>query len=126
MLRTLSLLSFLLSTLHGSNAQNTSTLPDVLDAETIASLGNNSLFTRWRPISHFSAPAGWMNVRSRTDSTGFGIYVDDGNNTHTEVPEFISWVGTANVFPERPLNSSSQLVFDTAEQTNNYTWWPGR
>ncbi|KAL5422263.1 hypothetical protein PMIN04_004889 [Paraphaeosphaeria minitans] len=71
----------------------------------------------------------WLTTRiypGRTDSTGFGIYVDDGNNTHTEVPEFISWVGTANVFPERPLNSSSQLVFDTAEQTNNYTWWPGR
>ena len=24
-------------------------------------MGNNSLFTRWRPYSHFNAPAGWMN-----------------------------------------------------------------
>lgn len=62
MLRTVPLLSLLLSIIHGSNAQNASALPNVLDADTIASLGNNSLFTRWRPVSHFSAPAGWMNV----------------------------------------------------------------
>ncbi|KAF2444095.1 glycoside hydrolase family 32 protein [Karstenula rhodostoma CBS 690.94] len=70
----------------------------------------------------------WLTTRiypGRTDSTGFGIYVGEGNNTHAEVPEFISWVGTANVFPERPLDSSSQLVFDTAEQTNNSVWWSG-
>jgi len=24
-------------------------------------MGNNSLFTRWRPHSHFIAPAGWQN-----------------------------------------------------------------
>lgn len=33
-----------------------------LTAETIEKMGNNSLFTRWRPSSHFLAPAGWMNV----------------------------------------------------------------
>ena len=37
-----------------------------LDASTIESMGNNSLFTRWRPRSHFIAPAGWMNVRINT------------------------------------------------------------
>ncbi|KAL1601817.1 hypothetical protein SLS60_006732 [Paraconiothyrium brasiliense] len=71
----------------------------------------------------------WLTTRiypGRTDSTGFGIYVGDGNDTHVEVPEFVSWVGMADVFPNRPLNSSSRLVFDTAEQTNNYTWWSGR
>lgn len=33
-----------------------------LTADTIEKMGNNSLFTRWRPYSHFLAPAGWMNV----------------------------------------------------------------
>lgn len=34
-----------------------------LTVEMIEKMGNNSLFTRWRPYSHFLAPAGWMNVR---------------------------------------------------------------
>ncbi|KAF1973602.1 Arabinanase/levansucrase/invertase [Bimuria novae-zelandiae CBS 107.79] len=71
----------------------------------------------------------WLTTRiypGRTDSTGFGVYVSDDDKAHVTVPEFKSWVGTANVFPERPLNSTSQLVFDSAEQTNNYTWWSGR
>jgi beta-fructofuranosidase len=33
-----------------------------LTSETIEKMGNNSLFDRWRPTSHFLAPAGWMNV----------------------------------------------------------------
>lgn len=33
-----------------------------LTADMIENMGNNSLFTRWRPFSHFLAPAGWMNV----------------------------------------------------------------
>lgn len=33
-----------------------------LTADMIENMGNNSLFTRWRPSSHFLAPAGWMNV----------------------------------------------------------------
>lgn len=33
-----------------------------LTEEMVEKMGNNSLFTRWRPYSHFSAPAGWMNV----------------------------------------------------------------
>ncbi|KAK5160813.1 hypothetical protein LTR04_004547 [Oleoguttula sp. CCFEE 6159] len=32
-----------------------------LNADMVESMGNNSLFTRWRPTSHFIAPAGWMN-----------------------------------------------------------------
>ena len=55
----LSALSLWLSV--AARAQNVS-LPQNLDAETIESLGNNSLFLRWRPTSHVSAPAGWMNV----------------------------------------------------------------
>lgn len=30
-----------------------------------------------------------------------------------------------NVWHERPFNSSSQLVFDTPEQSGNYTYWSG-
>jgi hypothetical protein len=33
----------------------------VLTENEVSSMGNNSLFTRWRPYSHFNAPAGWMN-----------------------------------------------------------------
>ena len=33
-----------------------------LTVDMIEKMGNNSLFTRWRPSSHFLAPAGWMNV----------------------------------------------------------------
>lgn len=33
-----------------------------LTEEMVEKMGNNSLFTRWRPYSHFLAPAGWMNV----------------------------------------------------------------
>jgi beta-fructofuranosidase len=39
---------------------------EALTADGIETMGNNSLFTlaRWRPSSHFLAPAGWMNVRN--------------------------------------------------------------
>lgn len=33
-----------------------------LTGEMIEKMGNNTLFTRWRPYSHFLAPSGWMNV----------------------------------------------------------------
>lgn len=32
---------------------------DILELE---SLGNNTLFEKWRPQFHFLAPAGWINV----------------------------------------------------------------
>jgi beta-fructofuranosidase len=68
----------------------------------------------------------WLTTRiypSRLDSTGFGVYVADGASV--EVSDLEVWTGLAHIFPERPVNSSSQLVFDTPEQTNNYTWWTG-
>ena len=34
---------------------------NMITSEDIESAGNNTLFTRWRPHSHFMAPAGWMN-----------------------------------------------------------------
>ncbi|KAF2798252.1 glycoside hydrolase family 32 protein [Melanomma pulvis-pyrius CBS 109.77] len=68
----------------------------------------------------------WLTTRiypSRTDSTGFGIYVGEGASV--EVSDIAVWTGLSNIFPDRPINSSSALVFDTPEQTNNYTWWSG-
>lgn len=61
---------------------------------------------------------------SQTCSTGYGVYVGEG--ARAVVKTFEAWVGLLNVWPERPLNSSSELVFDSVEQTNNYTWWDGR
>jgi len=36
-------------------------LGQTLTTSMIESMGNNTLFTRWRPQNHFIAPAGWMN-----------------------------------------------------------------
>jgi beta-fructofuranosidase len=67
MIRSRHILSVLLGSLPFAIAQNNSQpagppLPDVLTADYIATLGNNSLFLRWRPTYHFISPAGWMNV----------------------------------------------------------------
>lgn len=45
---------------QGQNGSNDSSQA-TLTANMIESMGNNSLFTRWRPQYHFLAPAGWMN-----------------------------------------------------------------
>lgn len=60
---------------------------------------------------------------SQSCSTGYGIYVGDGAKANFSNLE--AWVGLLNVWPERPLNSSSELYFDTVEQSNNYTRWDG-
>jgi beta-fructofuranosidase len=60
---------------------------------------------------------------ARTDSTDFGIWV--GDNSSVQVSNLRTWEITQNVFPERPVNSSSELVFDTPEETNDYVWWTG-
>ena len=60
---------------------------------------------------------------SMQSSTGFGVYV--GNGASATFESINVWANLANVFPERPLNSSSALVFDTIAETNNRTWWTG-
>lgn len=60
---------------------------------------------------------------SKTASTGMGVYV--GNGASATFESVNMWAELANAFPERPLNSSSQLVHDTISQTNNGTWWAG-
>ena len=60
---------------------------------------------------------------SMTCSTGYGVYVASGSKaTFSSVK---SWENLLHIWTERPLNSSSQLVFDTSAETNNYTWWSG-
>lgn len=60
---------------------------------------------------------------SMESSTGFGVYVAPGSSAVVESVNY--WGDLYNVWPERPLNSSSQLVYDTPEQTDNYVWWTG-
>lgn len=60
---------------------------------------------------------------SMESSTGVGLYVAPGSSVTVESVDM--WADLYNVFPGRPVNSSSILVFDTSEQTNNYTWWSG-
>lgn len=60
---------------------------------------------------------------SKECSVGFGKYVAPGQTA--VFSSFEAWIGLANVWPQRPVNSSTQLVYDTAAQTNNYTWWQG-
>lgn len=60
---------------------------------------------------------------SREDSTSIALFSADGVDvTYGDIE---IWDGLLNVWPDRPLNSSSLLVFDTPAETNNYTWWPG-
>lgn len=60
---------------------------------------------------------------SKSCSTGYGVYVGKGSTAEFDIVH--AWVGTDNAWPQRPVNSSSQLVWDTVEETNNRTWWAG-
>ena len=56
-------------------------------------------------------------------STGYGVYVADGATATFESVK--AWENLMHIWADRPLNSSSPLVFDTVAETNNYTWWTG-
>lgn len=60
---------------------------------------------------------------SRDDSHGFALYSAPG--AHVQYSDIEIWDGLLNVWPQRPLNSSSLLIYDTPAETNNYTWWEG-
>lgn len=69
----------------GGLAQN------IMTASLIETMGNNSLFTRWRPTSHFIAPAGWMNDPCA------GFYDPTRDVYHLSYqfhPEHINWGNT--------------------------------
>ncbi|RPB07548.1 Arabinanase/levansucrase/invertase [Morchella conica CCBAS932] len=61
---------------------------------------------------------------ARVDSTGLGMWTGEGQGEVTFSKVKI-WTGLKNAFPERPANSSNALVWDSPEETGNYTWWPG-
>ncbi|KAH8727231.1 glycosyl hydrolase-like proteins family 32 superfamily [Phaeosphaeriaceae sp. PMI808] len=69
----------------------------------------------------------WLTTRiypARLDSTGFGVWV--GKNSSVKASGMTTWnLDKANAWPSRPRNSSSELIYDTPAQTNNYKWWPG-
>lgn len=60
---------------------------------------------------------------SREDSNRISFF--SGEGVDVEYSRFEVWDGLLNVWPDRPQNSSSPLVFDTAAETGNYTWWTG-
>lgn len=60
---------------------------------------------------------------SREDSTGVALYAAPG--AKVEYSDVEIWDGLLNVWPGRPENSSSLLVFDTAAETGDYVWWSG-
>lgn len=60
---------------------------------------------------------------SREDSTGISLF--KGDDAEVTYSSFEIWDGLLNVWPHRPANSSSLLVWDTAAATGNYIWWTG-
>lgn len=56
-------------------------------------------------------------------STGYGVYVEPG--TTATFDTVYAWENLLHVWPQRPMNSSSELVFDTPKETNDYVWWSG-
>jgi beta-fructofuranosidase len=61
---------------------------------------------------------------SRIESSGVGLYAAPGVQV-TYQGDVRIWDGLVEVWPERPRNSSTRLVFDTPAQSGNYTWWTG-
>jgi beta-fructofuranosidase len=48
------------------------------------------------------------------------------DNATVSVSDMKMWnMESVNVWPERPRNSSSALLYDSPEETNNYVWWTG-
>ena len=60
---------------------------------------------------------------SRDDALGVEQYVVNG--TRVDFANVQIWTEMMNVWPQRPLNSSSHLVWDNPEETDNGVWWSG-
>lgn len=60
---------------------------------------------------------------SRDDSLNVYAYV--ASNSSAKFEEIKVWSGLGGVWPERPQNSSSTLVWDGPALTNNGTYWDG-
>ncbi|KAH9834271.1 Glycosyl hydrolase 32 family [Teratosphaeria destructans] len=64
---------------------------------------------------------------SQRCSTGLGVYVEDGGSGGGSVvfEALEVWKGSVDVWPLRPEDSSSALVWDGEEETDGYVWWAG-
>lgn len=58
---------------------------------------------------------------ARTDSDGVGMWGGGG----AVFRKVTVWAGLGNAWMGRPENSSTELVFDSAVESGDYTWWPG-
>lgn len=61
---------------------------------------------------------------SRSDSSGLGLFAAQGVEVEYEGDVQV-WSGLKYVWPDRPRNSSSHLVYDSDAQSGNRTWWTG-
>lgn len=102
---------YTIQTAEGSTAKEAITMDVFLDGSLLEVYVNDrfALATRIYP--------------SMTCSTGYGVYVEEG--AEAKFSSLEAWVGLKHVWTDRPLDSSSPLLFDTVAETNNYTWWPG-
>jgi len=60
---------------------------------------------------------------SKDSASRMGLYVGDGSEA--VFSDVKVWTDLRNVWPDRPRDSSSHLVFDTPAETGNYSWWAG-
>ncbi|KAA8898955.1 sucrose-6-phosphate hydrolase [Sphaerosporella brunnea] len=60
---------------------------------------------------------------SKQDATKMALYVEDGAEAKFE--DVTVYANFKNVFPGRPKNSSSPLVWDSPEVSGNGTYWAG-
>ncbi|BFZ63199.1 hypothetical protein YB2330_004319 [Saitoella coloradoensis] len=109
---------FLLDTYKTSNAttmeveRESLKLDIFVDNSVLEVFGNNRV-----AISSRIYPA-------RIDSTGVGWWVGSGEGNVT-LKNVTVWDGLKNAFPERPANSSTHLVWDSAEVTHDGLYWAG-
>ena len=59
---------------------------------------------------------------SKSDSTGMEWFAQGGA---INIQQLSVKTNLSRAWPARPADTSTTLVFDTAAQTNNYTWWSG-
>ncbi|KAJ5684425.1 uncharacterized protein N7477_000770 [Penicillium maclennaniae] len=60
---------------------------------------------------------------SREDSVEVSLFSAPG--VEVEYSKIEVWDGLLKAWPDRLVNTSSLLVFDTPAETGNYTWWTG-
>ncbi|EFQ36168.1 hypothetical protein CGRA01v4_06130 [Colletotrichum graminicola] len=88
-------------------------IPAIITPKYIATAGNSSLFTRWRPYSHFIAPHSWMN-----DPCG-AVYDPTTNTYHLQYqwhPNHVAW---GNISWGHAISSDLFHWFDIHDWVND-------